>query len=587
MNTRRHHLRLILLTLAAVSLPPSLYAQNIAQIAKSDPLIISGAIGTNNTFYRSSSGYGSPLSNTFYANLNISVYGFSMPFSVYYANNNLAFNYPHFSFNASPTYKNWTLHLGQRSMNFGSYVFTMPFNGVGMEYNGKRLRFGAFYGTLKKAVNDNPEDPSARTPQYQRIGWGAKIGYGTTENYLDLYFLRARDELSSLYDAWHTTLPAQEDLVVGMKGRLSITRHFNLQANAAASVFSDDITADVLEVPELQRWDKIFTARYSSLARFAGDASMNLNFGTFNAALSYKMIQPDYKSLGVSYISNNMHALSLSASTNLFKRISLSANFSGQADNLSKQQMYTTEGFVYSANAATSFGQHVSLSAGYSGYRQLQADGTCAVVDSTRINRIMHNLSLSPTISFGNNQLTHSLSPSVSYSFNGDLNPYSNKNGETDVRTLAAGINYNLGLTAIETNINTAYSHQQSKGYNTQYSTDVVSVGTSRSFLADKNLDASINVNFINNHVMNQANNFSMGFDASVGYTLKEVHAFSFSCGYNKFNNINFVVEEDYTDTLYDNGYDLSMSLNYTYTFTLLQIKRRAEAETKAKTRAY
>ena len=577
---RQRHLLTLLYALAALSIPPSsVLAQNISQIAKSDPLIITGAIGTNNTFYRSSSGYGSPLSNTFYANLNINVYGFSMPFSVYYANNNMSFNYPHFSFNASPTYKNWTLHLGQRSMNFGSYVFTMPFNGVGMEYNGKRLRFGAFYGTLKKAVNDDPEDPTARTPQYQRIGWGAKIGYGTSSNYLDLYFLRARDELSSLYDAWHATLPAQEDLVVGLKGRLSISKYFSLQGNAAASVFSDDITSEVLQVPELQRWDKIFTARYSSLARFAGDVSMNFNLGGVSAAATYKMIQPDYKSLGVSYISNNMHALGISASTNLFGKVSLSGNFSGQADNLSKQQMYTTEGFVYSANAGTSFGQHFSLNAGYSGYRQMQDDGTCVVVDSTRIDRIMHNFTLSPTLSFGNRSVTHSVSPSLSYSYNGDLNTYTNKNGASDVRTLAAGVSYSLGLQDIETDIMSSYSHQQSKGYSTQYSTDIVSVGTSRSFLADKNLDASVNVNFISNRVKDQSSNLSVGFDGSVGYTLKEVHVFSFSCGYNKFNNINFIIEEDYEDTTYDNGYDLSMSLNYTYTFTLLHLKRRAEAE--------
>ena len=67
-----------------------LSAQDISQIAKSDPLIITGAIGTRNTYYHSSGSisYASPLSNMVYANLNVSVYGFSMPFSFYYSNDN-------------------------------------------------------------------------------------------------------------------------------------------------------------------------------------------------------------------------------------------------------------------------------------------------------------------------------------------------------------------------------------------------------------------------------------------------------------------------------------------------------------------
>ena len=65
-------------------------AQDISQIAKSDPLIITGSIGTNNTYFHSSAGLGymSPLSNSFFANLNFNIYGFSMPFSIYFSNDN-------------------------------------------------------------------------------------------------------------------------------------------------------------------------------------------------------------------------------------------------------------------------------------------------------------------------------------------------------------------------------------------------------------------------------------------------------------------------------------------------------------------
>lgn len=120
-------------------------AQDISQIAKSDPLIITGSIGTNNTYFHSSAGLGymSPLSNSFFANLNFNIYGFSMPFSIYFSNDNLNFSYPQFSFNLSPSYKNFTAHIGQSSMPFSQYVLNMSFNGVGLEWRDKQFRASA------------------------------------------------------------------------------------------------------------------------------------------------------------------------------------------------------------------------------------------------------------------------------------------------------------------------------------------------------------------------------------------------------------------------------------------------------------
>lgn len=163
-------------------------AQDISQIAKSDPLIITGSIGTNNTYFHSSAGLGymSPLSNSFFANLNFNIYGFSMPFSIYFSNDNLNFSYPQFSFNLSPSYKNFTAHIGQSSMPFSQYVLNMSFNGVGLEWRDKQFRASAFYGVLRRAVNDNPDDPTARIPQYRRYGWGISAGYSKGGNSIDL-----------------------------------------------------------------------------------------------------------------------------------------------------------------------------------------------------------------------------------------------------------------------------------------------------------------------------------------------------------------------------------------------------------------
>ena len=563
------------LVAAVISLVPvSGYSQNISQIAKSDPLIITGAVGTQNAYYHSSSGgFASPLSNSVYANLNISFYGFSMPFSFYYSNSDLNFSYPRFSFNISPTYKNWTLHLGTHVLPMSPYIYNIPFEGAGLEYNGQRLRFGMFYGRLRHAINDNPLDPKARSPQYSRMGWGFKVGYGSGRHYLDLYVFKGYDRLSSLAAEWRRTTEAKENLSVALRGHTSLGNWMSLTTNVAASVFSTDLSADRIHSDEIDKWDKIFDARYSSLYRFAGDVNLNLSLGGVFTSVSYKLVQPDYTSLGLSYISNNYQSLGLSMSGSLTRNIILSGNFAYQNDNLNNKQLYTTRGYVYSANAVVNLSRSLNLTAGYSGYLQQQCAGTMEVNDTTRVNRIMHNLHLAPSYSFEAGGNSHTVSLTGGYTQNKDLNPFST--GESDVKTISYGAGYGVSVERIKTDFGLNYSHQTSEGYERKYTSDVISGSAGRSFLEDKNLTASLTLSACRNHIAGENTNWSVGVDLYAGYTLKKVHSFSFSAGYSRYNDMNIV------DVMKYSSYDLNCSLNYNYTFTLLEFKRKASKKQK------
>ena len=549
------------------------YAQDISQIAKSNPLIITGAVGTQNTYYHSSigDGYASPLSNMVFLNLNISVYGISMPFSLYYSNDNLDFNYPHISFNLNPRYKNWTGYIGRGSMAYSSYVMDMSFNGIGVEYDdGKRWRFGAFYGQLRNAINDDPTDPAARNPQYKRLGWGFKMGYGDAANYIDLYLLRAYDRLNSIDEQWQQYIAPQENIVVGLKGNVQPLKFLNITANAAASLFSTDTRADKVDNKTADRWSTVFDTRYSSMARFAGDISATLSLQGVNASVFYRMIQPDYLSLGTYYMSNNYHALGINLSTTLMNNVSLAATFSGQADNLTDRQLYTTRGYVYSAMASTRLSQNFNLTASYSGYTQNQGDGTAKVNDTTKVDRIMQSFSLTPSASFDSDTYSHSVSLTGSITDNKDRNKFAT--GESDVTSWALGLGYGLGIKPWDTDFMLNLSHQVSDGYQTTYTSDVASLGASRSFLKEKELSLGATLSLCYNKIKDQSKCLSMGGDLSVGYTLNKVHVFSLTAGVNKYGDVNVVKRRSSLDQT-----DVNVSLNYTYTFSLFELKRKAE----------
>lgn len=546
--------------------------QSISDIAKSDPLIITGAVGTQNTYHYSSTGstYGSPLSNTVYANLNISIYGFTMPFSFYYTNDNTSFSYPHISFNLNPSYKNWKGYVGQSSIAFSQYVMNMSFNGVGVEYNDKKLRFGAFYGKLRNAVNDDPTDPAARAPQYSRMGWGFKAGYGSGKNYIDLYLLRAYDKVNSINERWRDVVSPQENIVVGLKGSVAPVKWASLSANVATSLFSTDTRAEKVDVEAANKWDKVFDVRYSSLMRFAGDANLNLTFPFLSTSVSYRMVQPDYTSLGTYYMSNNYQSLGVTATTHLFKKIALSGNFSAQSDNLTNKQMYTTNGYIYSLNANTRIGNNFSISAGFNGYTQNQTNGTAVVNDTTRVNRQMSSYSLTPSYMIDGDVLGHNISVSANLSKNKDRNPFSK--GESDVTTKALGLSYGMNVKPWEVDFTMSFSHQQTEGYKTKYRSEVGSLTASRSFLEEKNLNLSATASLCYNEVYRQSKNLSVGCDFSVGYTLNKVHVISAAAGFNKYGDVNMTKIHSDLDVT-----DITCSLNYTYTFTLLEIKRKSK----------
>lgn len=551
----------------------SVFAQNISQIAESDPLIITGSIGTNNTYYHSSvgNGYMSPLSNSVFANLNINVYGFSIPFSLYFSNDNLNFNYPQFSFNLTPSYKNFTAHIGQSTIPFSNYILNMSFNGVGLEYKGPKFRASAFYGVLRRAINDNPEDLNPRKPQYKRYGWGFSTGYGNGANSIDIYFLRAYDSEGSLNEVWREQVQSQENLLVGIKGCVSFKNRVSLSANLATSAFTADKNSPKVTVGEATRFDKVFEAKYTSQVRFAGDVSLSFNLPWLNASVSYKMIQPDYVSLGTYYTSNNYHSLGVNLSTTLFKQIMLSGSFSGQSDNLSKQKQYTTKGYVYNAMAAWNKG-NVSLSAMYNGYLQAQSDGTLQVNDTTEVHRILHSMSLMTNYSLSRTNLDHTFSLSGNYTINKDLNKFSI--GQSDVNTMALGASYMMNVKPWETSFTLALSHQETKGFNSVYRSDVASLSTGRSFLKEKNLNVSATVSLNYNEVQHQSKSLSMGIDLSAGYTLKKYHTFSLTGSVSKYGDVNVTKTTSGLDAT-----DVRISLNYLYTFTLLHISKKKKTK--------
>jgi len=565
----------VALWLAAFMLPVA--SQDLSNIRGTAPFRISGSFGTQNTFYSSSNAfsYRNPWSNNLFANLNLSVYGMEIPLSFYFSNNNRGFNHPFAQFGMSPRYKSLQLHLGYRNMNFSPYTFSnITFLGAGLDFNWKVVRLAFFGGSLNQPNMGqvNPGMDPVRPTLFKRNAYGLKLGIGNTKNYFDLILFNARDDSTSINSMIYPHLKPRENLIAGTSFRLSLGRRLVISSNVGASAYNDNMRSTGIDMAEMQGLDKYFTARYGTVLRYAGDIRANINFNKVQTMLQYRLIQPDYYSLGTTYMTNNLQSMGMNVNSLLLKN-RLIAGFAlhYQTDNVSKTQLYTSTGMIYNANLTARMSDKLNITATYNGFNQQQRDGTAQVKDSLRIHRLMHNINLSPSYNLMKGNLVHGISASVNASLNSNQNKLISDASEINV--LAANMSYSLGFNQQKMNLMLNLNHQTSSSAYYDFISSGLGLGLGKKLLPQDQLNLQLNGDMRLSQVNDLTRNLSFMAGVNVGYTYQKNHMAQLRLNYNQINNYHL-------QGLYSiNGSDLTVSFGYTYRFSPERKRREKVGE--------
>ena len=518
-------------------------AQNSEVNTLVDPLTVSGTVGTQITssWNNADLHYNSPFSTVAYANMIFNVYGISVPMSVNLINVSaepFRFSKPNFTINFRPTWKKFTFYLGTACMNFSNYTYNgISFDGVGMEYRGKKFRFGGFYGNFDHATTFRTEldNRDAITfladsllgmnnvayttyPTFKRKAYAAHIAVGSLRNYVDLSLLHAADDLNSLPSQWYlynvysdtdidtllierdSTIKGKENLALGLRGHFSIGPWVMFESNLGASLFTPDITRESIVIGGEDEGaalaDKIlgkirnsglYNVRYGSELRFAGDALVNVNVKPVSATLLYRFVQPDYTSLGANGFNQNAQTFGGRLSSYLFDNTAfLSLNAYLQRDNLDKKQLYMNQVGSYTLNWTNYFGENVALAMLYNGVTQKQLDGLMQVPEAIRINQIAHSFDISPS---------YTLSLENDHTFSFDFNVVQNKNRNKqmegmsfDVTTTSFGLGYEVYLNNPRISLDANYDYSLSRSPGNNYNSHCLSGGITNIFIKKKDL---------------------------------------------------------------------------------------------------
>jgi len=254
------------------------------------------------------------------SNVQANFYGFSIPLSFTFSNGKTTYGYglnpiqlPSFNrIGLSPKYKDYTLHIGYRQLDYMKYTLSgYQFRGIGAEYSPKGYYVSSMRGSLTPAVAEDLTNISLIEPTFNRNIWGLKTGI-EKENYsIGVSFINVEDDPLSLenYKSFTSNITPRENAVFGAYGKYTFLKNLSLEGEYAFSGLSNNIVDDPYLDIKTQytafNFFGLFTTRHKSVYDKAYNTSLSYKLGDYTLAYNKERVDPNFRTLGSVFFNRN------------------------------------------------------------------------------------------------------------------------------------------------------------------------------------------------------------------------------------------------------------------------------------------
>jgi hypothetical protein len=340
---------------------------------KGKPLKLTGGFSANSVY-----NVGNPAIErdpfTYYlnGNINLNIYGqINLPFSFNFTNSGASYNLPSSPNRLSlhPTYKWITGHIGDVSMTFSPYTMNGHiFTGAGVELTPDGWEFGAMYGRLQKAVEYEESQP-AFLPTYKRMGYGFKAGKTSEKYQIGLNVFGAKDQFSSLFSPPDSLgVTPMQNLAGSFSFVLKPVKFIEFSGEYGLSLITSDSRLskeDQHGVLGLWTGSNMSSTYYNAL-KF----QMNYVGETNRFGIGYERIDPEYKTLGAYYFTNDIENITVNGYQSLWdNKVNVSLSLGLEQDDLANNKASSTSRVVSSANITGTFSERVNMNLSYSNFQ--------------------------------------------------------------------------------------------------------------------------------------------------------------------------------------------------------------------------
>lgn len=468
-------------------------SQNLETIATQKPFTIHGNAGLNLMGYTVNGieARQQPFSFILTANATVSVYGIDLPFSLSVSEKQKSYSQPFNQFGLSPHWKWITVHGGYRNLTFSSFTLAgHTFLGGGVELTPGLFRFGFMYGRFDRKTTENQLYQNDSLPGFARRGFAVKVGVGTENNFFDLVLLRIRDDSSSLKqsDTGAIRTPEQ-NVVAGINSHFTFFKKLIWEVEAAVSLYTTDLGAaqlnDVENNKTLHSVNKFLCINQSSEYYTALRSSLKYKAQLWSLELEYRRIDPKYRSMGAYFFNNDVQNFTLTPAVSIWKRkIALSGSLGLQSDNLRRTKKATSIRTIGSANLSFNPSSTFGLDANYSNYSVSQRDGRMPVNDSSRVQQVSQNISVTPRLLFANTKMSHMIMLNYNFSNFNDQNKFTSEYSTFSCQT--AQLNYSLGLVESRWSFTGGATYSLTSNYLEDITGVGGTIGVSKNLMEDK-----------------------------------------------------------------------------------------------------
>ena len=505
------------------------YSQNLENISEQTPVKLTGGASLNMSFYHSSDSVGrrGPFSYTIAGSPTLSLYGITMPFSFIYSDEASSFSQPFSQFGISPYYKWIKLHLGYSNVSFSPFTLAgHTFFGGGIELTPGILRFGFVYGRFQKAIPEDTQQGydtllyNPPLPAYKRKAYAIKLGIGSEKNYLDLIYMKGKDDSTSLPSrpADYYLTPG-EDAVLGISYKITIAKKVTWKTDAAVSLYTTDMGTQSLDVEDFPLFDALSTIikpNISTQVLTAGESSLAYKDRYFGLQLKYRRIDPDYKSMGVYYFQTDLEQYTIAPTFNLFKfKLMINSSIGYQRDNLYNRKLSTSARKIGSLNINLNASQKFGINFQYSNYGITQnpalarrmPDSTYHRYDSLLISQVSQNIVLSPRLNFNTDNCLHAFNLFVGYQALSDNNK--NTRAYSEMKSINVNLSYNLLFLKNKFTLTSALLYNSAKTQPGLLQNVGGTISTNKPFLKNA-LYTNASLSFTKNYFRNAGNGYTL-----------------------------------------------------------------------------
>ena len=342
---------------------------------------VNGSINVTNTRYQAygMEGQRDPLFYQLQANLNFKILTIDVPFTAVINNQKSAFGGPPpppTRIGIKPTYKAFTFHAGYSAMNFSEFSLSgAQFLGGGVEVKPKKSAVSGkvMYGRFQQSnVEFDANHIIIGIPTYERWGGGAALDVKLKDQNFGAHVFTAKDDPSSVAGSDTLTLKAIDNLVFGFTANNKLSKKISVDGEISWSAYTPETRTgkDVLEgYSYLNNLGGLYLANNSSSFNKALFANLKYTEKKYNAKISYRRIDPDYRSLGAVSLNTDLEDITGSVTRHLFnKKLILTGTGGFQKNNLAEDQAARTTKLIGAINAVINPKEGWTINANYASF---------------------------------------------------------------------------------------------------------------------------------------------------------------------------------------------------------------------------